>query len=167
MKRTPALAVAGIALLLAAAALPVVGLVTADWDTDYVYEVQRSGYCADVASPTPQPGQGDDFVHRYETLSDAGQRHVQRALANGSHVVADEGATAQEFQFTDDHVAAGEGCYAIAYEGAYYALRTSAEHTRTGPLTGETASLAGWTLVALGAVALLGAGGSYLRAGRK
>jgi hypothetical protein len=103
-ERSTALVVLGAALLVAAAVVPVRTPVTGQRDSDDVYEVSDDSYCADAVVGSPDasdPG----FVHDDGTLSATGQRHVERAVADGRHVVDDEAAAAPEFQFSDDHVA--------------------------------------------------------------
>lgn len=156
MERSTALVLAGIALLIAAAALPFAGLALTQWDTDYVYSVETAeSYCADVVHGTPDVEGTDDYRVAHENLSATGRQHVERALAVGRYVVENESAAAPDFQFTDDHVAPGEGCYAVSDEGETHALRTSRESERVGPAAGRWPGLVGRLLVVLGAGSLV------------
>lgn len=155
MNRPTTLVLTGIVLLLASAAVPLVGLATSEWDSDYVYTIEMDGYCAGVVHETPDADGADDFRVTYANLSDTGRQHFDRALADGRYVVEDEADTAPEFQFTDDYVAEGEGCYAITHEGDTYALRTSRESQRVGPVDRLTAFTVGGLLLMLGIGMLL------------
>lgn len=156
MKRSTALILAGVVLLLTSASVPFVGLATTNWDTDYVYTVEtRESYCATVVHEETDVEGGDGFGIDYENLSTAGRQHFEQALSDGQYIVEDEADTAPDFQFTDDHVAAGEGCYAVNYEGETHALRTSQRSQRTGPMSGRLPSLVGGGLLVLGAGSLL------------
>jgi hypothetical protein len=155
MNRSTTLALAGLILLTTSAAVPLAGLATAQWDTDYVYSVQTGdSYCVDIVH-SPEIEEGDDFQVDYGNLSATGRQHFERALADGRYVVEDRSATASDFQFTDDHVAAGEGCYAVNYEGETHALRTSIESQRVGPMTGHWPIIVGGLLLVLGIGSLL------------
>lgn len=164
MKRTTALVLAGVLLLVAAAAVPIVGLAVTQWDTDYVYTVETGdSYCANVVHGTPGVAGTDDYSVDYDTLSATGQDHFERALADGRYVVDDEADTAPDFAFTDDHVAAGEGCYAVGYDGETHALRTSRESRRVGPTAGRWPALLGGLLLVLGATSLIAGAGLLLK----
>lgn len=156
MNRSTALVLAGIVLLIASAAVPLVGLATSEWDSDYVYTIESDGsFCADVVHETPAANGTDNFRVAYANLSETGRQHFDRALADGRYVVEDEADTAPDFQFADDHVAAGEGCYAITHEGDTHALRTSQESQRVGPTNRLSAFTVGVLLLVLGIGALL------------
>lgn len=156
MQRSTALILAGVVLLLASASVPVVGLAVTSWDTDYVYGVETGdSYCASVVHEETDVEGGDDFRIDYENLSTTGRQHFEHALADGQYVVADEADTAPDFQFTDDHVAAGEGCYAVSYDGETHALRTSQQSQRTGLMSGRFPVLLGGGLLVLGTGSLL------------
>lgn len=160
VNRSTALVLAGIGLLLASAAVPLVGLVTSEWESDYVYTIESDeSYCADVVHETPDTEGTDDFRVAYENLSETGRQHFDRALADGRYVVEDEADVAPDFQFTDDHVAAGEGCYAITHEGDTHALRTSQESQRVGPADQFSPFTVGVMLLVLGIGALLASAG--------
>lgn len=166
MQRSTALVLAGVLCLVAAVAVPVVGLLVAEWDSDYVYTVEtEDSYCADVVHENPETEGMDGYRVDYQNLSSTGKAHVERAVADGRYVVGNEAETAPDFVFTDDHVAAGAGCYAINYSGETYALRTSIDSRRVGPTVGLGPALIGWLLIAVGATALL-AGVSLLITGR-
>jgi hypothetical protein len=66
-------------------------------------------------------------VLAYENLSARGQRVFDRARADSPYVVETESATATDFSYTSDHVAVGEGLYAVRHEGTVYSLRTERE----------------------------------------
>lgn len=153
MNRSTALVLAGVVLLVGAAASPIVGLAATQWDTDYVYTVETGeSYCASAVHESPDVEGSDDYRVDYGNLSPTGRQHFERALADGRYVVEDESDAAADFQFTDDHVAAGEGCYAVSYENETHALRTSRESQRVGP-AGE-----GWPFLVGGLLLLLGTG---------
>lgn len=156
MNRSTALVLAGIVLLVASAAVPIVGLAATEWDTDYVYTVETGeSYCASVVHESPDVEGGDDYHVEYENLSTAGRQHFERALADGQYIVEDEADAAPDFQFTDDHVAAGEGCYAVSYEGETHALRRNRESQRVGPVDERWSFLVGGLLLGLAAGSLL------------
>jgi len=70
--------------------------------------------------------------------------------------------------FADDHVAAGEGCYAVTSDGETYALRTSKESHRVGSPVLRRPLLVGGLLLALGIGSLLaGVGLTVTRATRE
>lgn len=156
VNRSTALILAGVVLLLVSASVPFVGLAATNWDTDYVYTVETGeSYCASVVHEETDVEGGDDYRVDYEDLSNTGRQHFERALTNGQYVVEEEADTAPDFQFTDDHVAAGEGCYAISYEGETHALRTSQRGQRIGSMSGRLPFLIGGGLLILGAGSLL------------
>lgn len=156
MKRTTALVLAGVVFLVAAAAVPVIGLAVIQWDTDFVYTVETGdSYCANVVHNRPEVAGTDDFRIDYENLSATGKDHFERALTDGRYIVEDEASTAPDFAFTDDHVAAGEGCYAISYDRETTALRTSRESHRVGPTSQGWPGSLGQLLLALGATSLI------------
>lgn len=164
MKRATALLLAGALCFAAAAAVPLVGLAVAQWDTDYVYTVEADdSYCASVVHGTPDAEGTDDYRVDYETLSTTGKEHFERAVADGRYVVEDEADTAPDFAFTDDHVAAGEGCYAVSYAGETHALRTSSESHRVGFAAGRWPSVLGELLLALGVASSIAGVGLLLK----
>ena len=164
MKRTTALVLAGVLLLVAAAAVPIIGLATTQWDSNYVYTVETGdSYCASFVRETPDGEGTDDYYVDYRNLTTTGKEHFERALADGGYVVEDEADTASDFTFTDDHVAAGEGCYAVSYDGETHALRTSRESHRVGPTTGRWPSLLGGLLLASGAASVIAGVGLLLK----
>lgn len=67
---------------------------------------------------------GDADVRNYENLSARGQTVFDRARTDSPYVVETESATASDFDYTSDHVALGDGLYAIEYENEVYELRT-------------------------------------------
>lgn len=151
MNRTTALILAGVSLLAASAIIPLVGLATTQWDTDYVYTVEANEtYCTGVVHESPNVEGTDDYRVDYENLSATGRQHFDRALADGQYVVEEEADIAPDFQFTDGHVAAGEGCYAVSYEGDTHALRTVRESQRVGPVDEHWFFLGGGLLLVLG-----------------
>lgn len=164
MNRTAALVLVGILLLAGAAAIPLVGLTATQWDTDYVYTVETGdSYCTTVVHEDTDVEGGDDYHVDYENLSTTGRQHFERALADGQYVVEDEADTAPDFQFTDDHVAAGEGCYAVSYEDETHALRTTTESQRVGLAAEGWPSLIGSLLLVLGAAAAIAGVGLTLK----
>lgn len=164
MNRATALVLAGVALLVASAAIPFTVLAATQWDTDYVYTVETNEtFCANAVHQSPNAEGSADYRVNYENLSATGRQHFDRARANGRYVVEDEADVAPDFQFTDDHVARGEGCYAVRYEGEDYALRTSRESQRVGPASGQWPFLAGSVLLVLGAGSLVTGGGLMLK----
>ena len=135
MNRSTALVLGGVVLLIAAVAAPLAWLASAQWETEYVYTVETDdSYCASAVHETPDVEGTDDFRVEYQNLSATGQEHFEQALGDDRYVVENETDAAPDFQFTDDHVAAGEGCYAVGYDGDTYALRTSTESRRLAPL---------------------------------
>lgn len=155
VNRSTALIIAGALLLLASASVPFVTLAVTEWDTDYVYTTETGeSYCA-TAVREDSSVEGDGFRVSYENLSSTGRKHFERTLADGRYVVEDEADTAPDFQFTDDHVAPGEGCYAIRYEGENYALRTKQTSEKVGLASGRWPSLIGGGLLVLGTGSLL------------
>lgn len=157
MDRSTALVLAGVVLLVAAAAVPLAWLVSSEWDTDYVYTVdERDTYCTGVVHETPSVEGTEDFRVVYENLSSTGREQFDRALADDRYVVENKTAAASDFQFTSDHVAAGEGCYAVAHDGDTYALRTSTESRRLAPLGIERPLLVAGLIGVLGVASLLG-----------
>lgn len=156
MTRSTAITLAGLALLAASVTVPFAALATSQWDTDYVYTVETNDtYCASVVHETPNVEGTDDYRVDYENLSATGRQHFERTLADGQYVVAEEADAAPDFQFTDDHVAAGEGCYAVNYAGDTHALRTSTESQREGPLDVRSSFMVGGVLLLLGVGSLL------------
>lgn len=157
MDRSTTLILAGVILLMAAAAVPLTGLAVTQWDTDYVYTVETGdSYCASVANGTAGEGLDEGQVN-YENLSSTGRQQFELAVEQGQYVVENETIAASDFQFTDDHVAAGTGCYAVNYESETYALRTSRESQRVGPMGGEWPTLVNGLLLG-GLLLVLGAG---------
>ncbi|MFC7166059.1 hypothetical protein [Halospeciosus flavus] len=151
MKRSTALALVGAILLLSAAAVPFVGLLMAEWDTDYVYSIESGdSYCANVVHESGDVDGVEEFRVDYHNLSETGQRHFQRALADGKYVVENEVATAPDFHFIDDHITRGYGCYAIHYEGETYALQTSQQTEQVGPMSSSLPLYIGGGLLVLG-----------------
>ena len=164
MKRTTALLLVGVLCLVAAIVAPILGLVTAQWDTTYVYSVETgNSYCADVVHETPAAEGTPDHRVAYENLSETGRRHVDRALRDGRYVVENESDLAPDFQFTSDHVAPGEGCYAIRHDGETHALRTSTDSQRVGPVGGRLPSLLADLFLVVGTASVLAGGGLLLR----
>ena len=164
MNRTTVLILSGFLMFVAAAAVPVLGLATVQWDTDYVYTVETDDtYCADVVHESPEVQGTTGYRVDYENLSATGRRHFERALTDGRYVVEERADIAPDFQFTDDHVAAGEGCYAVRYEGETHALRTSRESQRVGPGAGRWPFLIGGSLLVLGTASLLAGVGLTLK----
>lgn len=156
MKRSTALALVGAILLLSAATVPFVGLLMAEWDTDYLYSIESGdSYCANVVHESGDVDGAEEFQVDYQNLSETGQQHFQRAIADGRYIVDDETATAPDFYFTDDHVARGHGCYAVSYEGETYALRTSQQTERVGPMSRSLPLYIGGVLLVLGGGLLL------------
>lgn len=157
MRRSSTLIIAGIVLLIAAAVVPLGVLAGAEWDTRYVYSVESGdSYCATVVQEPPDAGEDDDFRRNHENLSATAQTHVERAIVDGRHVVETEADAATDFQFTDDHVARGVGCYAIEYNNETHALRTTRESERNIPGPRYTLLLLGGSLAVTGAGSLLG-----------
>ncbi|GAA0278868.1 hypothetical protein [Halobacterium noricense] len=83
-------------------------------------------------------------VRAYENLSERGQTVFDRARAGSPYVVTNQSATAPDFEYATDHVALGEGVYAIAYEDEVYSLHTQ----RDAPGFNIAASLAELATVA-------------------
>jgi len=84
MNRATALVLVGVVLLVGAAATPLVGLATAQWDTDYVYTVGGGdSYCATVVHQSPDVEGSGDYRVDHANLSTSGRRHFERALADG------------------------------------------------------------------------------------
>jgi hypothetical protein len=90
-------------------------------------------------------------VVAYDDLSERGRTVFDRAREDSPYVVDEESATAPEFTYTSDHVALGEGLYAVRHDGETYSLRAVRE---SGGLNAARWALA----LLLGAFRLLGAG---------
>jgi len=161
--RRPALLVAvGVLLVVAGALAPVASLLAADWDSDYAYRVPEDGFCADAVADLDGDGQSDGFVVPVDSLSPDARELVRRARANGSVIVEDESGVAGPFDFTDDHVARGEGCYAIRDGDDSYPLRTALVSRRTAGLVGGVLPIVGRVAVALGVLLAFGGAGLAL-----
>jgi hypothetical protein len=147
----------GILLLVGAAVVPVADFLTAEYDSDYVYEVGSSGYCGGlVATSSPEAGTGG---HTYDLseLSVRGRRHVRHALANGSHRVEREQDTAPAFTFADDHFAANKGCYVVHHDGTASTLTTRVVSHRTDLEDRRLAKQVGPVLLYAGVAGLVAA----------
>lgn len=158
MRRPTRLALLGLVLLTAAAALPFVDFATADWDRDYRYRTPTEGFCADAVAELPSDaGQDGGFVVDRENLSAAALADIERAEANGSYTVEHEADADGPFFFPTDHVARGTGCYAVrdTESGAYTALVTEAVNHRTDTLQTHLVPWVGRTLLVGGVVSLL------------
>jgi hypothetical protein len=156
VNRSTALILGGFVLLITAATAPLAWTASAQWETEYVYAVETDdSYCASVVHETPAVEGTDDFRVAYQDLSATGQEHVEWAIDDGRYVVENETDVAPEFQFTDDHTAAGEGCYAVNYDADTYALRTSTEGRLRAPLGVGRPFLVGGLIGVLGVASLL------------
>jgi hypothetical protein len=111
------LVVVGVALVVLSA-IPIGGGVR---DVDYVHRIEPA------TDGTLAYGieYDEDDIMAYESLSERGQRVVARGVDDSPYVVETESATAPAFEYTSDHVALGQGLYAVRYEGATCSVETT------------------------------------------
>jgi hypothetical protein len=166
MRRSTRLALLGLVLLAAAAALPLVDFYTADWDRDYRYRTPTTGFCADAVAELPSDADHDEeFVVDRRNLSAAALADVERAEANGPYTVEHEADADGPFVFLTDHVARGTGCYAVrdTESGGYTALVTEAVNHRADTLQTRLVPWIDRTLLVAGAVSVLAGVGLAVR----
>jgi hypothetical protein len=105
-------------LLVGVSAIPVAGSAA---PSEFVHDVEPAEN--DTLAYGIEYEERDVLV--YETLSERGQAVFDRARRDSPFVVANESATASDFEYASDHVALGKGVYPVQYDGEVYSLRTS------------------------------------------
>lgn len=157
MRRVTLLVVLGVLLLVGSGLVPVVDLLTSEWDDDYVYTVGAESSCGGLVATSGPDSTARAYEYDLSELSDRGRRHVGRAIENGSYRVEDEADTAREFDFAADHFEAGSGCYVVHHDGEAHTLATMELDHRSDPEDRRLANRVGPVLLTAGAASLVAA----------